>query len=157
MKSAVIFYSYSGNTEKVAEVLAQELKTKGDTDVIKLEPADESGSFLGQCKRAFLKKKAKLKDTRFDLSDYSLVCFGTPVWALGMAPAMRAYIDSCKGIESKDIIIFTTFGSGTGNDKCLNEMQSILSQKGAKNFKRFSVQQAKVKNSGFVKERISTL
>jgi len=154
MRSAIIFYSYSGNTAKVAKVLHDELAGKGSADVFSLEPEDESDSFLGQCRRAFFKKKAEIKDTIFDLRNYDLICFGTPVWAFGMAPALRAYIDKCSGLEGKSIILFTTFGSGTGNNKCLNEMQAILSKKGAKEFKRFSVQQFKVKDRDFVTKKI---
>jgi flavodoxin len=154
MRSAIIFYSYSGNTAKVAEVLHDELTSKGSADVFSLEPEDESDSFLGQCRRAFFKQKAKIKDTIFDLSNYSLICFGTPVWAFGMAPALRAYIDKCSGLEGKSIILFTTFGSGTGNNKCLNEMQAILAQKGAKDFKRFSIQQFRVSDASGVSKII---
>jgi flavodoxin len=155
MRSAIIFYSYSGNTAKVAEVLHDELTSKGSADVFSLEPEDESDSFLGQCRRAFFKQKAKIKDTIFDLSNYSLICFGTPVWAFGMAPALRAYIDKCSGLEGKSIILFTTFGSGTGNNKCLNEMQAILSQKGVKDFKRFSVSQFKINDQQFIQDKIN--
>jgi len=155
MNSIIIFYSYSGNTAKVTEVLANALKIKGPVDTIRLEPMDESESFLGQCRRAFFKKKAVIKDTIFNLGNYSLICFGTPVWALGMAPALRTYLDKCNGVDGKRIILFTTYGSGTGNNKCLNEMQDILSQKGAKDFKRFSIQQSRVKDSDFIQLKIN--
>ncbi|MBM3247810.1 MAG: flavodoxin family protein [Candidatus Omnitrophica bacterium] len=154
MKSIIIFYSYSGNTAEVAKTLADELNKQGSTDIIRLEALDESNSFLGQCKRAFFKKRARIKDTILDLSSYSLICLGTPVWAFGMAPALRTYIDRCKGAENKNLMLFTTFGSGTGNNKCLNEMQAILAQKGVREFKRFSVQQFKVKDKDFVRKKI---
>jgi len=51
MKSAVVYYSYTGNTKKVAESLAEVLKEKGEVDLISLEPLDESESFLGQVNR----------------------------------------------------------------------------------------------------------
>ncbi|MFH1347175.1 MAG: NAD(P)H-dependent oxidoreductase [Candidatus Margulisiibacteriota bacterium] len=154
MKSAIIFYSYSGNTAKVGKILQDELQSKGDIDVFQLEPEDESSSFLGQCRRALFKKKAKIKDVVLDLNSYSLVCFGTPVWAFGMAPALRTYIDKCSGIQGKKVILFTTFGSGTGNNKCIDEMQAILAKKGAKDFKRFSISQFKVNDADFVKGEI---
>jgi len=154
VKSIIIFYSYSGNTAEVAKTLADELNKQGSTDIIRLEALDESNSFLGQCKRAFFKKRARIKDTILDLSSYSLICLGTPVWAFGMAPALRTYIDRCKGAENKNLMLFTTFGSGTGNNKCLNEMQAILAQKGVREFKRFSVQQFKVKDKDFVRKKI---
>ena len=155
MKSAVIFYSYSGNTAEVARTLVEELKQRGAVDVFRLDADDEADSFLGQCRRAFFKKKAVIKDTVFDVSSYSLICLGTPVWAFGMAPAMRTYIEKCSGVEHKNIMLFTTYGSGTGNNKCLNEMQGLLAKKGAQGFCRFSVSQCKAKDSSAAREKIA--
>jgi len=67
---------------------------------------------------------------------------------------MNTFLDKCLGLEGKDIVIFTTYGSGAGNSKCLNYMQKILAEKGAKSFKRFSVQQFKVKDKEFVLSEI---
>ena len=109
---------------------------------------------MGQCKRAFWHKRATLQPLDFDLSGFDLICFGTPVWAFGPAPAMNTYLDKCLGIEGKNIILFTTCGSGTGNERCLNYMQDILAKKGAKTFQRFSIQQSKVKDKGSVLSKI---
>jgi flavodoxin len=146
MKAIIIYYSYSGNTKKVAEVLREYLKQKAQVDEAELKARDESAAFLGQCKRAFWHKRAVIEPVNTDLSDYDLICLGTPVWAFGPAPAANAYLDKCSGVENKEVILFTTFGSSTGNNRCLNYMQGLLAKKGAKAFKRFSVQQFNVNN-----------
>ena len=155
MKSIIIFYSYSGNTRKVTNLLAEYLKEKGQTDIIDLRPMDESHSFFGQCRRAFLKKRAKIETVNFNLSGYDLICLGTPVWAFAPTPAMNTYLDKCFGLENKEVILFTTYGSGTGNQRCLNYMQSILTKKGVKHFNRFSIQQFKVNNGEFITKVIN--
>jgi len=155
MQSTIIYYSYSGNTRKVAHVLAQYLKDKSDVDIIELEPQDESHSFFGQCRRAFLKKRAKIETVDFNLSGYDLICLGTPVWAFAPTPATNTYLDKCFGLENKEVILFTTYGSGTGNQRCLNYMQSILTKKGVKHFNRFSIQQFKVNNEDFITKVIN--
>ena len=157
MKSAVIYYSYSGNTKLVAETLSLYLSGKGEVQVVDLQALDESRSFFGQCKRAFWHKRAKLKPAKFDLSGYDVICFGTPVWAFGPAPAMNAYLDRCGGVTGKKVILFTTYGSGTGNQRCLNFMQAILAKKGAQAFSRFSIQQFKVKDKEFILSEIMRL
>ena len=157
MKSAIIFYSLTGNTEKVAEILADCLKQASQVDIIKLEALDESKSFFKQCLRAATKKKANIENVNFDLSNYDLICFGTPVWAFAPVPAINTYLDKCSGLESKDVILFSTYGSGTGKEKCLNYMQNILGKKGAKGFKRFSIQQFKVDNKELVSSTIKEL
>lgn len=154
MKSAVIYYSYSGNTKKVVGVLTEFLSQKGKVESIELKALDESNNFFKQCQRAFKRKKAKIQEVNLNLSNYDLICFGTPVWAFGPAPAMNTYLDKCFGVEGKEAVLFTTYGSGTGNERCLNYMQNILSQKGVKSFRRFSLQQARVRDKEFVLSKI---
>jgi flavodoxin len=154
MKSIIIYYSYSGNTKKVSEALVAHLQQKGDAQALELKPIDESDKFLIQAVRAFRRKKAKLEDVKFDLSKYDLICLGTPVWAFGPAPAMNTYLDGCFGVLGKQVLLFATYGSGVGKERCLDYMQQMLIKKGAKSFKRFLIQQGKVKYSEFVTSRI---
>jgi len=154
MKSIIIYYSCTGNTQKAAYALWEYLKPQSEVDFIELKGLDESHSFFGQCQRAFWHKKAAIQPVNLDLRTYDLICMGTPVWAFGPAPAMNTYLDKCFGLEGKPIILFSTYGSGTGNERCLNYMQSILSKKGAKEFKRFSIQQFKAQNKDFVLSKI---
>lgn len=157
VKSLIVYYSYSGNTKKVAQALAEFLNRKGQTMQIELIALDESRFFLGQCRRAFYRARARIEPVNCDLSGYDLICFGTPVWAFGPAPAMNTYLDNCIGVQGKEIILFTTYGSGTGNERCLNYMQGILTKKGATKFQRFSIQQFKVKDKEFVLSKINEI
>ncbi len=156
MKSIIVYYSYTGNTKKVAQDLKEILTEKGEIDSIELSSIDEAKSFLGQCRRAFFKKRAQIAPVNLDLSKYDLICLGTPVWAFKPAPAMNTYLDKCSGVEGKEIILFTTYGSGRGNEQCLNYMQGILAKKGATNFRRFSVQQGEVNNKESVLSEIKS-
>ena len=154
MRSVVIYYSYSGNTKRVSQVLTGLLAAKGEVESVELVSLDEAESFLAQCKRAFLRRRAKIQPVNFDLSRYDLICVGTPVWAFGPAPAINTYLDKCFGLEAKEVILFTTYGSGVGKERCLNYMQDILAKKGVKTFKRFSVSQGKVGEHNFVLSQI---
>jgi len=68
---------------------------------------------------------------------------------------MNTYLEGCFGLEGKTAVLFTTYGSGAGVSQCLNYMQAILSKKGAKDFRRFSIQQFKVDDKGFVNKVIN--
>lgn len=157
MKTAIIYYSYSSNTKKVAEVLAEYLRPKGEVEVTGLKCLDESNKFFIQALRALRHKRAEIEPVNFNLTLYDLICFGSPVWAFGPTPAMNTYLDKCFGLEGKEIILFTTYGSGTGNKRCLNYMQNILAQKGAKNFNRFSIPQFKVEDKEFILAKIKEI
>jgi len=157
IKSIIIYYSYSGNTRKVAKILAESLERDSQVDILRLQALDESKSFFVQALRALKHIRGEIKEIKFDLSEYDRICLGTPVWAFAPVPAVNTYLDRCRGIEGKDVIIFTTYGSGTGNTRCLNYMQRALSQKGAKGFKRFSIQQFRVKDKEFILSEIQKI
>jgi len=150
MKSAVIYYSFSGNTRKAAELLREFLSGRGSVEMIELAALDESKSFLGQCRRAFAHVKGKISPAKLDLSGYDMVFFGTPVWAFGPAPAMNAYLEGVSGLQDKNAVLFATYGSGAGKGRCLDYMQEVLAKKGAKGFSRVYIQQLKVNDKEFV-------
>ena len=144
MKSAIIYYSYSGNTRKVAGVIKDHLRQSGEVDIIDLKCLDESNTFMGQCNRAFRHVRGRIEPVNFDLSGYETLLFWTPVWAFGPAPAMNTYLDKCGGLSGKEVVLFATFGSGTGKGRCVDYMQRALSKKGVASFKRFFIQQGQV-------------
>lgn len=157
-KAAVFFYSYSGNTKKVALVLQKELSAQYQVDIGRIEALDEADSFFGQCMRALRKKQAVIGvNISFDISDYDLIALGSPVWAFGMAPAMRSYMNKCSGFESKDIIVFATYGSGMGKDRCVREMAATAVSKGAGRVRRFLIQQNDTANVQLISSRIKEM
>ncbi|MCM8820199.1 MAG: NAD(P)H-dependent oxidoreductase [Candidatus Omnitrophica bacterium] len=155
MKAIIIFYSFSGNTKLVAQELEFYLKEKNfTTEVIELKPVDESKKFFTQASQAFIHKKAKLKEVNYNLDDYDIACFGTPVWAFAPAPALNTYLDRVSCLENKKVVLFVTFGSGLGVNKCLQYIKKILRRKGVKDITNFSIQQEKVFNKEFVLAQI---
>ena len=154
MKSLVIYYSFSDNTKKVAEILSEYLSSRGQSEVIRLKDLNESGNFFVQSGKAIFHQRTSIQTANFDLTAYDLICLGTPVWAFGPAPPVNTYLEQCLGLGNKTAVLFTTYGSGTGNRRCLNYMQEIMAKKGIKSFWRFSVQQFKVKDKDFVLSKI---
>ena len=155
MKAIIIYYSYSGNTKKITDILADYLRTRCEIKILRLEALDESASFFKQALRALFHKKAKINSLDFDLSNYDLICLGSPIWAFAPAPAMNTYLEGCFGLEGKTAVLFVTYGSGTGLKRCLNYMQEILAKKGVRDFRKFSIQQFRVNNKEFVNKVIS--
>jgi flavodoxin len=157
MKSLIVYYSYSGNTEKVADILKEELSKDGSVDIVRLYPTDESRNFFVQAFRAFKKKRAVLPEAPFDVARYDLICIGTPVWAFAPAPAVNTYIEGLKNIRGKDAICFMTYGSGLGAQKCLDLMKGLLKTKGAFKIFGFGVQQNNVFDKESVKKIINEI
>lgn len=154
MQGIIVYYSYSGNTKKVAQLLQGYLTEKSQTETIELKDLNETGKFFTQAIHALKHARADIQKVNLDLSGYDLICFGTPVWAFGPAPAMNTYLDRCFGLQGKDAILFTTYGSGAGNQRCLKYMQGMLAEKGVKAFKKFSIQQFKLEDQESAKKII---
>lgn len=155
MKSLIVYYSYSGNTRKLAKVLKEMLSKKGEVDMFELKPEDESDNFFVQAARAFVAKKAVIEEAPFNAAGYDLVCIGTPVWAFAPAPAINTYLDGLENLEGKDAVYFITYDSGMGAGLCLKKMKKILKRKGAFKLYSFMIQQARVNDEDFVKKAIT--
>ena len=143
MKTAVVFYSFSGNTNRVAHLIIDVLKSKGEEAIpIRIRPVKEEKNFLKQCIDAFFGKTPELYETLLDLKEYDRVILGSPVWAFKPAPAINTYLSKCSALGGKEVICFATYGSGAGKDKMLDNMKKTLQEKGANVKKTISFQQA---------------
>ena len=132
MKTLIVYYSYSGITEKVVSIYESCLRKTGDVTIQRLRPKEEITTFFGQCKAAFARKRAELDgNVIFDVKNYDLVIIGSPVWAFAPVPAINAYLDKICGLDGKKVIILLTSGSGTGVGNCFNTIKKSLEEKNA--------------------------
>jgi len=154
VKIAIVYYSYSGNTKKVAEMFKDELQNANEVDLLEIKTFDESNNFFKQCLRARNEVRASIEDMRFDLSGYDLIFFGTPVWAFKPAPALLTYFDKCSGLNHKRVNLFITCGSGLGTSKCMEMMQDIVKEKGAHETRQMTIPAAKIKDKNYVSDTL---
>ena len=132
MKTAIIYYSFTGNTHRVAQTIADILEEKSERVIpIRIRPLKEETSFIRQCREAFLAKKPELYKTLLDLGDFDRIILGSPVWAFKPAPAINTYIDECSSLKGKEALCFVTYGSGAGKGRALKIMEKGLCLKGA--------------------------
>lgn len=143
MKALVIYYSQTGNTKEVAKNIACGL---GETDVeTKLVPIERSqkkdySTNVEEAKRGV---EAKIEPTETDLSEYELVCLGTPIWSSAPATPVNGYLAKCEGVEGTDILCFATHGGGGPGDT-FKLMKSKLEGKGGKVLSTFALSSKEV-------------
>ena len=158
MKSLVTYYSFSGNTDRVAKTFADILKNKGEIDIRRLKPKDEITSFLGQCRAARSHKRAELEaGAIFDISPYDIALIGCPVWAFAPVPAMNAYLDAISGLNGKRVIVLLTSGSGLGVKHCFKHIRSVLENKGAARIDEINIPDSKQTDEAFIKESLEKI
>ena len=158
MKTTIVFYSFSGNTQRACLFLKEKLGSQGiPADEIQLRPKKEAASFFGQCWQAALRRTPELVECNCDVRGYDVVIFSSPVWAFTIAPALRAYLKRIKNCEDKKVVCFLTFGSGTGSSKALKELEEILRKKRAYILFSENLAGRKTKDDSYLKESFKAL
>lgn len=126
MKTAIVYYSMSGNTQQTAEKIAAQL----GAELIRLEPVKEYPStgfkkFLWGGKSAVMGERPRLQPYRFD-GGYDRVILGSPVWASNMAPPIRSFItENREALKGAQVAAFVCL-SGSGADKALAKVKKLL-------------------------------
>lgn len=111
MKTAIVYYSMSGNTERVAEEAAKAL----NADLVRLVPQKaypDKGfkKFLWGGKSALMGDRPALEKYDFD-GGYDLVVIGSPVWAGTFAPPLRTFLaDNKEKLSSSRFAAFLCLG-----------------------------------------------
>jgi flavodoxin len=147
-KILVVYFSRTGVTEKISELIAVALNADKEKLVDK---KDRSGTwgYLVAGKDAGFGNETEIEPVKHNPSDYDLVIIGTPIWAWSMTPAIRTYINQNKGCFKK-VVFFTTSG-GTGYDKVVPSMEQIVGKEAV--FKNgFLEKEVKEDSPGMVKK-----
>ena len=129
MKTAVIYYSMSGNCEYAAEWINSEI----GADLIRLEPKKaypDSGfrKFFWGGKSAVMAETPKLMPYVFDPEQYERIILGFPVWANNVAPPVRTFAaENKEAVRNKRIAAFACQG-GSGAEKAFRKLLDCLGQ-----------------------------
>jgi len=115
MKAIVIYYSYGGNTRRVAEKIGKSI----GADLVEVKTVQPyTGSYndvVDQGQRevnsGFL---PEIQPMDVDLSQYDTIILGTPVWWYTFAPAMNSFLHSTD-LSGKTVYPFATNGGWIGH------------------------------------------
>ena len=110
MKSLILYYSYRGNTQRIAERIHSAI----GGDIARIDTVvPYTGSYDDvvaqgerEVKQGFL---PELKAMDIDLSRYDTIVLGTPVWWYTCAPATRAFL-TAHDLSGKTVYPFATNG-----------------------------------------------
>ena len=125
MKTAVVFFSYDGNSA----FAAQQIKTRLNADLVQLYLKDEKkrgkiASIFWGGGMAVTGKMPPLKPYNFDPSSYDLIILGAPVWAGSPAPPLKTFLSQTP-ITGKKLALFVCHGGGPG--KSLEKFKALVS------------------------------
>lgn len=115
MKTLILYYSYGGNTRKIAEMIQKE--TGGVLEEIKtVVPYTGSyNSVVNQGQREVDSGyMPEIEVLKADIREYDRIVLGTPVWWYTFAPAVKTLL-SQTDFAGKDVYPFATNGGWIGH------------------------------------------
>ena len=144
----VAYFSLTGHTKQVAESIGTQLHADIDQIVDSAERTFTPTHMIWFAMEALLQQSPEIHDPRHDPSEYDLVIIGTPVWAGGVAPPVRTYVQRYAA-QFKRMAVFCTEGGANG-DHALNQIAELA---GAQPVARLIVTEAEL-TSGASKQKI---
>lgn len=119
----VIYYSFSGNSKKVAKYV----KDKLDADILELEPAipfsDDYDQVVDEWQNNDIKRDVEIKPINVDLSNYSKVVLITGTWWYGITPVMKKFLKE-NDLSKKDIIVAASNAGWLGH--CFKDYKTLV-------------------------------
>ncbi|EKC45616.1 Flavodoxin [human gut metagenome] len=108
MKKLVVYYSYTGNTKKIADMI----KSKLDCDILELEPLTPFSKDYDEVVNEYQNnsidnKEVPIKDINANLDDYDEIIIGTPVWWYTISPVVVTFLKE-NDLSNKTIYPFAT-------------------------------------------------
>ena len=127
MKTAIVYYSLSGNTGYAAEKISEELGADLiSVDPVKAYPDTGFKKFLLGGKGALMAEAPKLKPYTFEGDRYERVIFGFPLWAGSITPPIRSFIQENKAaLTGKRFALFICC-SGGSTEKAAEKLRELL-------------------------------
>lgn len=125
MKRLIIYYSLSGNTDKIVKNISKGI----NCDLLKIETVKAMPkSYILQIVvgggQVLMDTKVKIKPIEIDLNEYDEIFIGTPIWNGKCVPAISALLEN---YSLKDKVTGLIITSGSGKiDKCLDDLNEKL-------------------------------
>ena len=114
MKKVIVYYSYEGNTKRIAEFI----HNKTGYDVVLIKPvvpytSDYQKLVDEEEEKMHQEEVVEIEPIHIDFDNYDTVILGTPVWWYTMTPPIRAFLKKYD-LNGKAIIPFATNGGWLG-------------------------------------------
>ena len=125
MKILIAYYSRTGNTKKIANLL----KNKLNCDIEAIEDLNKHSGVIGWLKGGYessQNKKAEIGSVRKNPEDYDLVIIGSPVWASKLASPVTTYVKQYKD-NFKEVACFATCNA-RGQDGTFKQLEEITNK-----------------------------
>jgi flavodoxin len=129
-RTAVVFFSRSGNTALLSRHLARRL----DASLFRLEASDYDLGFIGwvNAMRDAGNHEAAISPRTIDLAGHDAVYLGAPIWMYSPAPPIWQFVEHHR-FDGQRVVLFNTFNSRFKPEYVETFREKVL-QRGARAF-----------------------
>lgn len=121
--TVVIYYSFSGNSKKVAEYVTKKL----NSDTLELEPAvpfsNDYDQVVNEWQNNDIKRDVEIKPINIDLTKYSKIVLITGTWWYGITPVMKKFLKE-NDLLGKDVIVAASNAGWIGH--CFKDYETLV-------------------------------
>jgi flavodoxin len=111
MKTFIVYFSVSGQNEKVAKLLQE----KCSCDVERIQDGGKR-SFLLDCLNAMMGRRVKIEPLKADIASYDRIFVLSPVWAGNLPAPMRTLLEEYRDVlKGKEVYLVSVSGFGERN------------------------------------------
>ncbi len=139
MKTLLVYYSWTGNTRKLAQKITSKLKCDVE-EIYEKEKRKGKLNYVMGGFEALLGTKSRIEEPKRNPADYEMVLLGGPIWAGRITPALRAYLSKVK------INRYGLFLSMGGQD-CSEAVKNVEEIIGKKPVSVLAVRQSEMANA----------
>ena len=121
-KVLIVYYSRSGHTEKLAQVIAR----VAGWDLERINDVRSRTGIFGWLRSAWeatRQRTTEIAPTTRDPAGYDLVVVGTPVWNASVSSPIRSWLEQQRE-RLPDLAFFATYG-GRGADRAFQQMTEL--------------------------------
>lgn len=123
MKTLVLYYTRSENTQYVAELIAKELKADLE-EIIDLKDRSGGWGYFISMIDTILGRVTEIEPVAKNLKDYDLIVIGQPVWGGKPVPAIRSFAKRYR-LPGQNLALFCSMG-GTGADNLFKGTRALF-------------------------------
>ena len=116
MKTAIVYYSWGGETEKIARQQAMQTQA----DLFKITETERFGTFKAftvGCIKALKMQSVPIHSLDAPLAEYEHIIIMGPIWAGHPAPAINAIWDQLPPNKNISVMMVSKSGSSSAKDK----------------------------------------
>lgn len=150
-KVLVVYYSRTGNTQMVAEKIAEKFNADSERLIDKVKRTGPVG-FTRAGKDALAGNLTEIEPLKADPQKYDIILIGTPSWFSNITPAVRTFVTQYD-ISSKKLGLFGTVNK-IGIESALKQLAELISKGRGKQYPSLALHSRDLKTQDVLQEKI---